>query len=389
MLIPYSTDAPVYHFPFVTIGLVLINIAVFAVTMTSLEEFRFLMLEFDTINPLQWLTTNFMHAGIMHLVGNMFFLWGFGLVVEGKLGALRFAGLYLGMAVVYGALVQLIMFTLFANDECALGASGVIFSLLGIAVLWAPKNDMNCLLLMGMFTRPLSLSILWFGGFYIFMQIAFFILGGFSMSSEALHIAGLIVGFPVGAVLLKRELVDCEGWDYFTLYHATYEEQKFRQSKRRRDRQAAKVKEARSEESGKLRRLDQSLTDAIESGNPKVAVAMYFKFANRFDEGERLSGRAAMGLVSALQQEGEWEATIPVIARMLKKYPVAKTTSLRLNLAQVLIKRTNQPKQAIAVLRKISREALTQPQISAFNNLAKEAKKKVAEGSFEGDIYDW
>ena len=35
-----------------------------------------------------------MHGGLMHLLGNMLFLWAFGLVVEGEIGSLRFVALY-------------------------------------------------------------------------------------------------------------------------------------------------------------------------------------------------------------------------------------------------------------------------------------------------------
>ena len=389
MLIPYSTDAPVYHFPFVTIGLITLNVLAFAATIGSLEHFEFLMLEFDTINPLQWLTTNFLHLGLFHLLGNMFFLWGFGLVIEGKLGPVRFGLLYLGMAIVYGAIVQLTMFVLFNADGKALGASGVIFALLGIAVLWAPKNEMNCILLLGVFSRTLSISILSFGGFYIAMQVLFFVMSGFSMSSEALHLAGLSVGLPVGFAFLKKNLVDCEGWDYFTLFHSSHEEQKFRQSKRRRDRAAAKVKSDRKDETSRLSQLDQSLTGAVESGNQQVIVAMYRKFIHEFDEGIRLPAKTAMGLASALQRAGDWEASIPILAKMLQKYPASKTTTLRLNLAQVLIQRTGSPKQALAVMKKIDRERLNAKQVQLFNRLVKAARSRIANGSVEFDIQDW
>ena len=55
---------------------------------------RLLTLEFGKFRPWQWLTANYMHADIFHLLGNMFVLWGFGLVVEGKVGWWRFLLIY-------------------------------------------------------------------------------------------------------------------------------------------------------------------------------------------------------------------------------------------------------------------------------------------------------
>jgi membrane associated rhomboid family serine protease len=49
------------------------------------------------LKPWQWMTSIFMHAGIGHLLGNMIFLWAFGLIVEGKIGWLPFTLLYLAI----------------------------------------------------------------------------------------------------------------------------------------------------------------------------------------------------------------------------------------------------------------------------------------------------
>ena len=220
MLIPYNTDAPIYYFPFTTIGLIVANVLMYVVSLAMMTEgpanVLWLTLEFDTINPLQWLTNNFMHADIFHLAGNMFFLWGFGLVVEGKLGWWRFLLLYLGIGIVYGAIVQTIMFLLAEEYGVALGASGVIFGILAVAVLWAPQNEMSCLLFLRLYPQVIEIPIFGFGFFYLVVQVLFFVWRGFSMSSEALHLTGLAVGLPVGIVMLKLAWVDCDGQDYFS-----------------------------------------------------------------------------------------------------------------------------------------------------------------------------
>ncbi len=53
----------------------------------------------EGLHPVQWVTNNFLHGRIFHLVGNMIFLWGFGLVVEGKLGWWRFLLVYMGIGI--------------------------------------------------------------------------------------------------------------------------------------------------------------------------------------------------------------------------------------------------------------------------------------------------
>ena len=105
-LIPINTDAPLYHFPYATIGLIVVNTICFVATGFALNE-RLLepwLLQYgEGLNPLEWIPAAFAHGGFMHLIGNMFFLWGFGLVVEGKLGWRVFLPLYFGMAAAWGA----------------------------------------------------------------------------------------------------------------------------------------------------------------------------------------------------------------------------------------------------------------------------------------------
>ncbi len=145
-----------------------------------------LTLEFDKVAPLQWLTNNFMHADILHLVGNMFFLWGFGLVIEGKLGWWRFFCLYLVVGLIYGAIVQITMLLVSDGTGLALGASGALFGLMAIAVVWAPQSEMNCFMWAGIFSRIVQISIITFGLIYLAFQVFFFIISGYRMSSEAL-----------------------------------------------------------------------------------------------------------------------------------------------------------------------------------------------------------
>ena len=153
-----------------------------------------------------------MHANFMHLFTNMCFLWAFGLVVEGKVGSFKFFGLYIAMGVLYGALVQIPMF-LISGESGALGASGVIFAIMMMALLWAPENDVECFYWFFLFTGTADIKIVKLAGSFLALQIVFLWLGGFSMSSEMLHMTGALIGAPVGLLFLRNECVDCEDWD--------------------------------------------------------------------------------------------------------------------------------------------------------------------------------
>ena len=106
-MIPLGTDAPIYHWPIATAGLIAVNTAAYAFVMLGAdpEQVQRLMLTYgDGLHPIQWVTSNFLHAGIVHLIGNMIYLWGFGLIVEGKVGWFRFLLIYLGLGIAECAL---------------------------------------------------------------------------------------------------------------------------------------------------------------------------------------------------------------------------------------------------------------------------------------------
>ena len=110
MIIPWGTDAPIYHRPIATIAIIVLNVLSSLLFPAATHEDWTLVLG-DGIHPLQWLTNIFMHLGFDHLVGNMLFLWAFGIIVEGKLGWRGFALVYLGLGIVESALMQLFIRT--------------------------------------------------------------------------------------------------------------------------------------------------------------------------------------------------------------------------------------------------------------------------------------
>ena len=102
MLLPYRCYAPMYYFPFVTIGLVVCNIFVMlAVWFGWMNEATFVdhwVLHHDgNWRVHQLLTSLFAHADFWHLLGNMVSLWAFGLIIEGKVGAIKMLAIYLGV----------------------------------------------------------------------------------------------------------------------------------------------------------------------------------------------------------------------------------------------------------------------------------------------------
>ena len=141
LFLPYRTDAALDHRPYATLGLIALNVFIyFSHAMSDWDPSAYI-LEYGKINPIQWVTSAFLHEDLMHLIGNMIFLWVFGMLVEGKTGALAFLGIYLGIGVTQSALEQVLM--LGSEQVGSLGASSILYGLIGMSLIWAPKNEVS------------------------------------------------------------------------------------------------------------------------------------------------------------------------------------------------------------------------------------------------------
>ena len=137
-MIPIKTDTPLYHPPIATLGLILINCLVHVLVIAAGGVPDFFCLQFGQLNPVQWFSSLFLHVGIVHLIGNMIFLWTFGMIVEGKVGLKRFLLIYLLVGMTESAISQLLML---GGSGAAVGASGAIFGLLAISLVWSEKMN--------------------------------------------------------------------------------------------------------------------------------------------------------------------------------------------------------------------------------------------------------
>jgi membrane associated rhomboid family serine protease len=187
-------------FPVVTYGLIALNVLFFIVELIGGDPFigkwafvpsRFLAnpgTDFLTI-----FTSMFMHAGWVHLGGNMLYLWIFGDNIEDRFWHIKFLIFYLLCGIV--ATFAQMAFSM-GSSIPNLGASGAIAGVLGAYVLMFPHQQVK--VLMGRSVIPVSALIV-IGG-WIVLQ---FFSGFASITSTAdtggvaylAHIGGFIAGF--------------------------------------------------------------------------------------------------------------------------------------------------------------------------------------------------
>lgn len=376
------------------------------------------------IKPWQWISSLFLHAGIVQLLLNLLALWAFGLVVEGKVGAWMMLAIYLGLGIVPAALEQILM--LWAPPSVSMGANAALLGLLGVAVVWAPRNEFDVVWGFGMRGGSIEIPVLMFGFIQLAVELIGVASGGFGVTSSLMHLVGLAMGLAVGTIWLRRGWVDCEGWDLVSLWHGretgiVRDEQleaearaMVRASVRDRDsghsataapstsrptsappRAAVKAlaKAARRSKPNKRaapsaenpplplsqQRL-QVVQRAIAEGNLPVALKLYAKLQVSHPE-VQLPSASLLGLIKALLKAKDYQLAIPLLGEHIERFSEQRI-SLQFNLAQLLIY-LQRPRKGLEVLRSMQPEALDSDQRRTWQELAQHAQHQIDEGILE------
>jgi membrane associated rhomboid family serine protease len=151
------------------------------------------------------ITSMFLHASLLHVAGNMLFLWIFGNNVEDKLGELKFLIVYFASGIA-GSLLQI--FITPDSTVPMLGASGAISGLLAAYVLYFPRaRILTFVIPFFIFTLPAFVFI----GYWIALQAlnAFLNIGaiGGGVAFFA-HVGGFATGLILALLLRPREHAD-------------------------------------------------------------------------------------------------------------------------------------------------------------------------------------
>ncbi len=136
---PIRDNVPSKTVPFITVGLIAANAAVFWHELALGRRLDPYILSHGLVpaHP-SWdglVTSMFLHGGWTHVIGNLWFLWIFGDNVEDRLGHIRYLAFYLLCGVAAGALQVLVAP---GSRIPVIGASGAIAGILGAYVLFFP-----------------------------------------------------------------------------------------------------------------------------------------------------------------------------------------------------------------------------------------------------------
>jgi membrane associated rhomboid family serine protease len=218
-MFPVSDVIPSRTVPVVTIGLIVVNALVFLYMLTlpgvMLEGFvaAYAVVPAWFSVPTVF-TSQFLHAGWMHIIGNMLYLWIFGDNVEDRLGHVRYLVFYLGAGAV-AAILQ-VLFNPFSAVPM-LGASGAIAGVMGAYFVLYPQSRVLTAIFVLIFFDLVEIPAVFFLGIWFLMQLLSGV-GSLGVSNAAgggtafwAHVGGFVMGVAVGLVLRAR---DRRRWRY-------------------------------------------------------------------------------------------------------------------------------------------------------------------------------
>lgn len=220
-MLPFRDENPSSTTPYVTIGLIVVNVLVFLyeLLLQSTGQYDAFIYQaalipaqataFDPSSFSDFFTSMFMHAGWLHIGGNMLYLWIFGDNIEDKLGHALYLVFYVACGLAADAAHIL-------SDPYStvptLGASGAIAGVLGAYLVLFPQARVQTLVFFYGFGRVAYLpALIVLGGWFVLQLFTGFLslggvgggvayfahIGGFVVGAVAMFLYAKLRGYPV------------------------------------------------------------------------------------------------------------------------------------------------------------------------------------------------
>lgn len=227
-MIPIRDRNPSGTFPYVTIGIIAVTIFIFLYELSLGSDLNVFLHRYgvvpvkithyyqtsdltliDTFFP--FLSSIFLHGGVVHLIGNMWFLWIFGDNIEDKLGHVKYFGFYILCGIIASSVH--VFFNSRSEIPC-IGASGAIAAVLGAYMVTFPRARIVTIVPIFFFLQIIELPAMVVLGFWFFIQ---FFSGAVSITASTsggvawwAHVGGFVSGiilFYIIRILFVRKPV--------------------------------------------------------------------------------------------------------------------------------------------------------------------------------------
>lgn len=380
MFLPLRTNREPRRHPIVTEGLIVVNMLVYLAGLVlsrlgpedGLENLaRTGHLWYYDFHVWNLISYQFLHDphSVLHLAGNMLFLWIFGAAVEDRLGRLSFLAFYL-----IGGVVAGVGHMMLSPEAAVIGASGSIAAVTGAFLAMFPRSRIKVLVLF-FYVGIYEIPSLWLIGLYFAIDVVSELTDLLGVRSGDVaymaHIAGSLYGFVLAFMLLALRIVKREEYDVFFLFQQWRRRAAFRRATKG---QAGGAWESASADTGK--RLATSRKAAPAAGAT-------FTEAEREQAAARSAIRAALAdhdaatatrryrellestptavlmetdqvdVANQLHADGDYDTAARAYELLLKSYPTCSSApEVRLMLGLIYARRLGRPERAAELIRK-------------------------------------
>ena len=209
-MFPLRDDRPTRSEPIVTILLIAACSAVFLHEILLDEFSRSYFIDKYAMVPAHLrlatlVTSQFVHAGWWHIIGNMIFLWAFGRSIEDALGHMNFLGFYILCGI--GAVLVHVAFNFYSRTP-TVGASGAIAGIMGAYLLRFPRAHIRTLLFIVIFVTVVDIPAPFFVLYWFITQV----FNGYgSIAQTRVNEAGTAYFAHIGGFLTGMLLISTMG----------------------------------------------------------------------------------------------------------------------------------------------------------------------------------
>jgi membrane associated rhomboid family serine protease len=340
MIIPLGTDSRLRHTPYTNWALIAINVIVFVVFQHLYRSGGHWALNMAEVNPLttsqfdlppvrpelyDFVTYAFMHAGWMHLLGNMLFLYIFGNNVNDKMGHIGYLAFYLAGGIFAGIAYVLLQ----SGSVPVVGASGAIAAVTGAYLVLFPRSNVS-IFYFWFFIGRLEIPSLWFILFF-FAQDVIFNFAGNSGVAHVAHIGGTIFGFTVSFVMLLAQLLPRDQFDLVAMVKQWNRRRQYRDmvskgynpfeyGSRQRGDQPVPPPDPRQEE---ILTTRAAILEAVARHDLATAAHLYVQ-VKQLDPQQGLPKQAQLDVANQLAGEQRFPQAAEAYETFLRVYPKAE-----------------------------------------------------------------
>ncbi len=373
MIIPYRTSIPLRRTPYTNYALIAVNMFIFFLEyqthpMTGNLEFRPWVQHFMLagVRPQLWqfVSYAFLHGGLMHIIGNMFFLYLFGNNVNDKLGNIGYLCFYLAGAVFSGIGHTMI------SGAPVLGASGAVAAVTGAYLVLFPQALIS-ILYWFFFIGTIEVPALYFIVFKMILLDNVIIRYTPQVAYDA-HLAGYAYGIAASLGLLATGLISTSSFDLWAMIKQWNRRRRYRDVVSsgydpfagRAGTRRIKVKEVKSpaeqQKDEKTRKLRDEISKRMLERNLSAAAALYLELMNH-DSEQLLPRQNLLDIANQLAGDNKHTESARAYEQFLNhygNYEYAEQVELMLGI--LYCRYLNQPKPAVKYLEAAAKK-LTDP----------------------------